>query len=92
MVEQHTALRFARLSENAPDYRPPAESAISRLITVTYNVAWWMPILLALVKVIDYRTGSTAFLAITVIRAMCNAYRANHPDWQRAIRYPLRAP
>jgi hypothetical protein len=91
-VEQHAALRFARLQESSPDYVRPKETALSRLILVIYNIVWWMPLVLTLTKVFDYRTGSIAMLAVTLVRAIANLVRNNVLDVDQAQVFPLRAP
>jgi hypothetical protein len=85
-------MRFAWLRETSDNPAPIKPSLANRLIFVTYNVIWWVPILLALTKIIDYRTGFVAFLAITIVRAIANVYRNNVLTPEQAESFPLRAP
>ena len=93
-VEQHSAMRFAWLRENSAEYVPVKRAFTHplNLLMVAYNVAWWIPIVLAFTKVIDYRTGLIVFLAVTVIRAVANLIRNNVLKPQQAVNFPLRAP
>jgi hypothetical protein len=43
-------------------------------------------------KLISYRTGSIAFLFITIVRAIANLVRNNRLSPQEGARFPLRAP
>jgi hypothetical protein len=92
VVEQHAAMRFAWLRETSGNDAPVQESLTNRIITITYNVVWWLPLVLVLTKAIDYRAGSTAFFAITILRAIANAYRNNVLKGEQAERFPFRAP
>ena len=85
-------MRFAWLRENSSDPVPDNQSTSDRIIYITYNVIWWIPIVLTLTKIIDYRTGFIAFFAITVIRAAANLYRNNVLEPDQAEFFPLRAP
>jgi hypothetical protein len=62
------------------------------LVFVAYNVVYWVPIALALTKVIDYRTGFIAFFAVVVFRAVANVYRNNVLTLEQAEVYPFRIP
>ena len=92
MVEQHAAARFAWLRQQSADPAPVDESTTNRLIVIAYNAIWWIPIVLAFTKLIDYRTGFIAFFAITVIRAGANVYRNNILPPEKAERFPFRSP
>ena len=72
--------------------RTPAPSPAARLTLIAYNVLWWIPVLAAPIGVISYRVGFVAFLAITVVRALVNAYRINAMPIGAAERLPLRSP
>ena len=85
-------MRFAWLREQAGDDTPIEESPTSRIITITYNVLWWLPLLLVLVRAVDHRTGSILMFAITMFRAVANAYRINVLKGEQAEGFPLRAP
>ena len=92
MVEQHAAARFAWLRQQSADPAPVDESTTNRLILIAYNVIWWIPIVLAFTRLIDYRTGFIAFFAITVFRAGANIYRNNFLPLEKAERFPFRSP
>jgi hypothetical protein len=85
-------MRFARLKENSPDDVPVKEGALNRLVLTIYNVVWWLPLVLTLTKVIDFRAGSVSFLAITLIRAVANVIRVNFLQPEQAQIFPLRSP
>jgi hypothetical protein len=85
-------MRFAWLREQSPDPVASKESLTNRLVCITYNLVWWIPIVLAFAKVIDYRAGSIAFFAITVVRAIANLYRNNTLTLEQAEAFPLRSP
>ena len=57
-----------------------------------YNAVWWVPIILAFTKVIDYQAGFVSFFIITFIRAAANLYRNNALTREQAEVFPLRAP
>ena len=85
-------MRFAWLREKSGDPAPSQPGAINRLIFIAYNVIWWVPIVLRLTKVIDYRSAFVAFLIITIFRAMANVVRNNFLTPERAETFPLRSP
>jgi hypothetical protein len=85
-------MRFAWLREKSGEPAPALPGVINRLILVTYNLIWWVPIVLGFVKVIDYRTGFIVFLVITIFRAMANVIRNNVLTPEQAETFPLRSP
>jgi hypothetical protein len=87
-------MRFAWLSEDSAEYVPVKRGFTHplNLLMVAYNVVWWAPMVLAFSKVIDYRTGLIAFLAVTVVRAGANLVRNNLLKPAQAVNFPLRAP
>jgi hypothetical protein len=87
-------MRFAWLKENAADRTPVQQEPPDSLmwLTVAYNVVWWVPIVLPFTKLISYRTGSMAFLVITIVRAIANLVRNNLLSPEKGARFPLRAP
>lgn len=85
-------MRFALLRENSDTNELIKQSFANRLIYIGYNIIWWLPILLPIIKVIDYRTGFIAFLIITIFRAIANLYRNNFLTTEQAEHFPLRAP
>jgi hypothetical protein len=85
-------MRFARLQKNSDGDVSVKPGGTNRLILVAYNVAWWIPILLAFTKIIDYRAGFIAFALITLFRAGANVYRNNILGPELAVTFPLRAP
>jgi hypothetical protein len=92
IVEQHAAMRFAWLREQSGDPAPAPSSAINRFLLITYNLIWWVPIVLGFFRVIDYRAASITFLIITICRAMANVVRNNVLQPEQGERFPLRAP
>jgi hypothetical protein len=92
VVEQHAAMRFAWLREKSGDAGPQQPGAISRLITIAYNLIWWVPIVLGFAKVIDYHAAFVTFLIVTIIRAVANVFRNNILPPEQGERFPLRAP
>jgi hypothetical protein len=85
-------MRFAWLRKNAANDVSVKPSVANRLIFVAYNLVWWIPIVLAFTKTIDYRTGFIAFAVITFVRACLNLYRNNILKPEQAASFPLRAP
>jgi hypothetical protein len=85
-------MRFAWLRENSENTVSVEQSLISRLVFVVYNVAWWIPVVLAVVGIIDYDTAFLAFFVYTLIRAVANLYRNNFLTPEQAESFPLRSP
>ena len=85
-------MRFAWIRENSANTVSVEQSFTSRLVFVVYNVAWWIPVVLALVGTIDYGTAFLAFFVYTLIRAGANLYRNNVLTPQQAEAFPLRSP
>lgn len=85
-------MRFAWLREESGDDVPANQSALNQLILIAYNLIWWVPIVLGLFKVIDYRTAFITFLIITICRAIANAVRNNILPPEQAKTFPLRSP
>ena len=84
-------MRFAWISNNSADHGPVKQSSSNRLVYIAYNVVWWIPILLAFTKIIDYRTAFIAFFVITIVRAGVNLLRNNFLSPEQARSFPLRA-
>ena len=85
-------MRFAWLRESSDDHVSVKPGLANRLTFIAYNVIWWAPIVLGFTKIIDYRTAFTAFLAITIIRAIANVIRNNFLTLEQAETFPFRAP
>ena len=88
-------MRFAWIREQDPNRSTTANldrSPLHKLITIVYNLVWWVPLVLVLARVIDYRTGSISFAAITLLRAAANLYRNNFLPPERGETFPLRSP
>ena len=62
------------------------------LVMIAYNIVLWIPIILPLTGVIDYRAGFIAFLAVTVVRLVANLVRNNVLRPEKALDFPLRSP
>jgi hypothetical protein len=84
-------MRFAWLRSKSTSQDSVKQSSFNRLVFIIYNVVWWIPIVLAITKAIDYRTAFVAFFVITLVRACVNLYRNNVLDPELAERFPLRA-
>ena len=85
-------MRFAWLRENSENTVSVEQSLISRLVFAVYNVAWWIPAVLAVVGIVDYGTAFLAFFVYTLIRAVANLYRNNFLTPEQAESFPLRSP
>ncbi len=85
-------MRFAWLREKSGEPAPAQPGAANRLVLVTYNLIWWVPIVLGFVKVIDYQAAFITFLTITIFRAIANAVRNNLLTPEQAETFPLRSP
>jgi hypothetical protein len=85
-------MRFAWLNKNSDNDRPEKEESLTRrLIYIAYNLFWWIPIALAVFKIVDYRTAFIALFVLTAIRAVVNLYRNNVLNPEQAESFPLRA-
>ena len=84
-------MRFAWLRKTQ-GLEDPTLSRGARLIYISYNVIWWLPVFLVFFGVWSYRTGAIAFVVITVLRALINLYRNNVLSIEAAQRFPLRSP
>ena len=84
-------MRFAWQRKNSADKVSTKQSSTDRIIYITYNVVYWLPILLTVTKVIDYRTGFITFALILIIRAVANLYR-NNTTAERGEYFALRSP
>ena len=82
-------MRFAWLNKDSDNDRPVQESLTHRLIYIAYNIFWWIPIVLAVTKIIDLRTAFIALFVLTFIRAVVNLYRNN--VLKQAESFPLRS-
>jgi hypothetical protein len=92
VVEQHAAMRFAWLRKNSEKNISVEQSRANRLIMTVYNLAWWVPILLPFINIINYRTGFITFTVISFIRLGANLYRNNILAPEQAENYPFRTP
>ena len=85
-------MRFAWLWEQTEDHVPAIPGPLNRLVFITYNLIWWVPIVLGFTKVIEYHTAFIAFFAVTVVRAIANLIRSNLLTPEQAEICPFRAP
>ena len=86
-------MRFARLRKNTPDHvsiKGKVTNLFS-LIRMVYNVIWWVPLVLAFTRVIDYRAGFILFFAVTALRLCINLYVNYALDLEKFERFPLKA-
>ena len=84
-------MRFAWINKDTAESIPAKEGSIRRAIYIVYNLIWWIPILLAVIKLIDYWSAFIMLFVLTVIRAVANLYRNNVLNPEQAERFPLRA-
>ena len=85
-------MRFAWQRKNSADKASVKQSSTGRIIYISYNVVYWLPIALTFTKVIDYRMGFITFSLILIIRAVANLYRNNVPTAERGEFFALRSP
>jgi hypothetical protein len=84
-------MRFAWITKDSTNDVPAEVSSINRVIYIAYNLIWWVPIVLAIIKIIDFRTAFIALFILTVIRAVVNLYRNNVLNPEQAESFPLRS-
>jgi len=84
-------MRFAWLNKNLPNDVSVNQSLTKRLAYIAYNLIWWIPLVLAVAKIIDYRTAFIALFVLTVMRAVVNLYRINVLNPEQAEFFPLRS-
>ena len=84
-------MRFAWQRKNSADKVSAKQSSTGRIIYIIYNVVYWLPIVLTVTKVIDYRTGFITFSLILIIRAVANLYR-NNTTAEQGEYFALRSP
>jgi len=85
-------MRFAWQRENSAKHVSIKQSFASRLIYIAYNVLYWVPIVLPLAVVMDYRTGFIALFVVLIIRTGANLYRNNVLTPEQAESFPFRSP
>ena len=73
-------------------YVPIKKSLANRFTFITYNVVYWIPLILPFTRIIDFRTGFIGFFLIIIIRAAANLYRNNFLKVEQAEAFPLRSP
>ena len=86
-------MRFAWIKKNLADDDSAGQVPASplSLVRTAYNVAWWLPILLTFIKVVDYRTGFIIFTVVTFARLGANLYANNVLELEQFERFPFRA-
>lgn len=85
-------MRFAWLSTSQGSEHPRVKTPTERLLLISYNAVWWVPVVLPLLGLMSWRAGTIGFLAVTVIRASINLWRINIMPIEVAQRFPLRLP
>lgn len=70
----------------------PEMSTAARVLYISYNVIWWLPVVLVLIGVWSYQEGAVGFLVVTALRALINLYRNNMLTTEGAQSFPLRSP
>ena len=91
IVEQLSNMRFAWINQDSVKDVPTKQNSINRTIYIAYNLVWWIPIVLAIFKIIDYQTAFIALFVLTAIRAVINLFRNNVLNPQQAENFPLRS-
>lgn len=61
-------------------------------IYVAYNIAYWLPLVLALTHMLDDSTAFSACTVMITVRAVFHVYRNNALAAEQAMRFPFRAP
>ena len=84
-------MRFAWQRKNSPGMVSAKQSSTGRIIYIIYNVVYWLPLVLTVTNVIDYRTGFIMFSVILIIRAAANLYR-NNTSAEQGEYFALRSP
>ena len=84
-------MRYAWLREQQGRDEPDMTTA-ARLVYITYNVIWWLPVVFVVLGLWSYREGTIGFLVVTALRALLNLYRNNILSTDSAQSFPLRAP
>lgn len=94
VVELHTTMRFKWRVKQLPTRVITKRKFVILLniVMISYNLIWWIPIVLAFTNTISYGLGFWSFFAITVFRLGANLYRNNVLDFDRARYFPLRSP
>ena len=93
VTEGHLAVRFAWQKHKDPASYELVKRRFTHplnLILVSYNVIWWIPIILPFTRAIDYHTGFIAFFVVTVFRLVANLLRNNVLTLQQAENFPFR--
>jgi hypothetical protein len=85
-------MRFAWLNKNSDNDSPDLEESLThRPIYIAYNLFWWIPVALAVFKIVDYRTAFIALFVLTFFRAVVNLFRNNVLNPEQAESFPLRS-
>ena len=84
-------MRFAWINKDSANDVPTEQSSINRVTYIAYNLIWWIPIVLVVIKILDYQTAFIALFVLTVIRAIVNLFRNNVLDPEQAKYFPLRS-
>ena len=87
-------MRFALLRKKSGNPIPPKLRLTHpfNLIYLAYNIIYWIPIILPLAGVIDYRAGFVLFFVVIIIRGIANLIRNNFLLIAQAEKFPLRSP
>ncbi len=85
-------MRFAWLRETEYPEGTFQPKWPAKVLFILYNVVWWIPVILAFTKAINYRAGFIAFFIVTLFRGIANAYRINVLRPEKAMVFPFRSP
>ena len=91
LVEQLSNMQCAWINKDSANDVPNEQSSFNRVIYIAYNLIWWLPIVLVVFKIIDYRTAFIALFGLTAIRAIVNLFRNNVLNPKQAESFPLRS-
>ena len=88
-------MRFAWERENSTDgdtFHKGFTNPVNRVLFFIYNLVYWLPIVLTVFKVVDYRTGFIGFALIILVRLVANLYANNFLTAESFENFPFRSP
>jgi hypothetical protein len=90
----HAARRFAQERKKSAD---PNQVKLKpthplNLVFVLYSLVYLIPIILPFTGIIEYKTGTIAFFAVIVFRAIANLFLNNFLAWYRLKSIPSEYP
>lgn len=85
-------MRFAWLRKTTFSDRTFTSSGPNRALLFSYNLVWWIPVILPFTNLISFHAGFVAFFLVTLLRSIMNAYRINVLPPEKAMMFPFRSP